>query len=240
MSVTQLAEAPHRAVNQPSSNEAPRRVRVVVVDDHAMVAQGLAALLEQQDDLTVVGIALGARQSLSVVGETRPDVVRVDYRLPDGDGASVAAEILRRWPETRVVMLSAGGSETDDLLARAVEAGCSGFLAKERSAAEVVSAVRAAARGESLIPTAALAGLLGRLRRSPKHGTGDLTARELEVLRMLAKGMSTQQIRQELYLSEHTVRNHVRNILAKLGAHSKLEAVALAARKGIVTLAERR
>lgn len=216
----------------------PVKIRVVVVDDHAMVAQGLSALLEDQDDLEVVGTAAGARQALTVVGDTRPDVVLVDYRLPDGDGASVTAEILRRWPDTKVVMLSAAGG--DELLARAIEAGCSGFLPKERGAAEVVSAVRAAYRGESLIPTAALAGLLGRLRRTPQHGTNDLTARELEVLRMLAKGMSTERIREELYLSEHTVRNHVRNILVKLGAHSKLEAVAIAARQGIVSLSDRR
>jgi DNA-binding NarL/FixJ family response regulator len=234
--MTQLAELPDTTTSAAQPVQARSLVRVVVVDDHVMVAQGLAALLEEQPDLSVVGIASTAREALTVVGERRPDVVLVDYRLPDGDGASVAAEILRRWPETKVVMLSAAGSGADDLLARAVEAGCSGFLPKERSGTEVVSAVRAAFRGESLIPTAALAGLLGRLRRSPQRGSDDLTTREMEVLRLLAKGMSTEAIRQQLYLSEHTVRNHVRNILAKLGAHSKLEAVALAARKGIVTL----
>lgn len=214
------------------------RVRVVVVDDHAMVVQGLSALLDEEDDLVVVGTAAGAREALSVVGETRPDVVLLDYRLPDGDGAVVATEILQRWPDTKVVMLSAAGG--DELLARAVVAGCSACLPKERSASELVRAVRAAHRGESLISTAALAGLLDRLRRAPRHGdSNDLTARELEVLGMLAKGMSTEQLRVALGLSGHTVRNHVRNILAKLGAHSKLEAVGIAARAGIVSLRER-
>jgi DNA-binding NarL/FixJ family response regulator len=164
-------------------------------------------------------------------------VLLLDYRLPDGDGATAATEILRRWPSTKVVMLSAAGG--DELLARSIEAGCSGFLPKDRSGHEVVSAVRAAYRGESLIPTSVLVGLLDRLRRAPQGKAGDLTQREFEVLRLLAKGMSTEGISSLLFLSEHTVRNHVRNILAKLGAHSKLEAVAVAARDGIISLEDR-
>lgn len=212
-------------------------IRVAVVDDHAMVAEGLAMLLGGQEDLDVVGTAASVREGLELVERTRPHVVLLDYRLPDGDGASATSEILRRWPGTKVVMLSAAGS--DELLARAIEAGCSGFLPKDRGADEVATAVRAAWRGESLIPTAVLAGLLGRLRRSTQGRAGELTPRELEVLRLLAKGMSTEGITSALFLSGHTVRNHVRNILNKLGAHSKLEAVALAARDGLVSLDER-
>jgi DNA-binding NarL/FixJ family response regulator len=208
----------------------------VVVDYHAMVAEGLSSLLEAEKDLSVVGTATDAEHALLVVSEMRPDVVLVDYRLPDGDGASVTAEILRRWPDTKVVMLTA--ARGDEVLARAIEAGCSGFLPKERGGSEVVSAVRAAYRGESLIPTATLAGLISRMRRPPERGANDLTVRELEVLDLLAKGESTEQLRVALYLSAHTVRNHVRNILVKLGAHSKLEAVAIASRQGIVSLSE--
>jgi DNA-binding NarL/FixJ family response regulator len=213
-------------------------IRVAVVDDHAMVAEGLSSLLAEEPDLEVVGTAPSVAEAMDLIEQSRPDVVLIDYRLPDGDGASAAAEILRRWPATRVILLSASGGE--ELLARALEAGCSGFLAKDRSGEEVAAAVRAAYRGESLIPTEALTGLLDRLRRPSGRPGGELSARELEVLRLLARGTSTEAISEQLFLSEHTVRNHVRNILSKLGAHSKLEAVSIAARDGIVSLDEPR
>ena len=214
-----------------------RPIRVGIVDDHAMVAESLRVLLGGQPDLEVVGIAGTVAGAIALVERFRPHVVLVDYRLPDGDGAAATVEILKRVPETKVVMLSATAG--DELLVRAIEAGCSGFLPKERSAIEVVSAVRAAFRGESLIPTEVLAGLLDRIRRVPGDKPGSLTPRELEILRLLAKGVSTEGISSSLFLSEHTVRNHVRNILGKLGAHSKLEAVAMAARDGIVTIGDR-
>lgn len=209
-------------------------VRVGIVDDHAMVADGLKTLLSEHEDIDVVGTAASVAEALELVDRDNPDVLLVDYRLPDGDGAGAAEEVLRRSPSTRVVMLSAVGG--DELLARSIEAGCSGFLPKDRSGDEVVQAVRAAARGESLVPTDVLVGLVDRLKRAPKGKHGDLTPRELEILGMLAKGMSTEGIASSLFLSEHTVRNHVRNILGKLGAHSKLEAVAVAVRDGIISL----
>ncbi|MGA8297200.1 MAG: response regulator transcription factor [Acidimicrobiales bacterium] len=209
-------------------------VRVAIVDDHAMVADGLKTLLSGHSDIEVVGTAATVAETLELVDRTHPDVLLLDYRLPDGDGASATSEVLRRSPSTRVVMLSAVGG--DELLARSIEAGCSGFLPKDRSGEEVVQAVRAAARGESLVPTDVLVGLVDRLKRAPKGKHGDLTPRELEILGMLSKGMSTEGISSSLFLSEHTVRNHVRNILGKLGAHSKLEAVAVAARDGIISL----
>lgn len=213
--------------------EAPP-VRVGIVDDHAMVADALKSLLSEQADIDVVGTAATVAETLDLVDRFKPDVLLLDYRLPDGDGASATEQVLRHSPSTRVVMLSAVGG--DELLARSIEAGCSGFLPKDRTGEEVVRAVRAAARGESLVPTDVLVGLVDRLKRAPKAKHGDLTPRELEILGMLAKGTSTEGISSSLYLSEHTVRNHVRNILGKLGAHSKLEAVAVAARDGIISL----
>ncbi|MCU1492000.1 MAG: two component transcriptional regulator, LuxR family protein [Acidimicrobiaceae bacterium] len=213
-----------------------RNITVTVVDDHAMVAEGLSALLDEHDDLEVVGTAGGVADAYCLIEERQPDVVVIDYRLPDGDGASATVEIVRRWPGTKVVMLSAEGG--DELLALAIRAGCFGFLPKERAGAELATAVRAAQRGEFFVPTDVLAGLLERLRPAPDSGavTSQLTNRELQVLKLVAEGRSTDAIRTELGLSEHTVRNHVRAILAKLGAHSKLEAVAIAAREGIVSL----
>jgi len=229
--------AMHAAVEPGTPTDAGELIRIGIVDDHAMVAEGLRVLLSEQPDLEVVGTASTVAGAIELVDRYQPHVVLMDYRLPDGDGAYATAAILKQWPTTKVVMLSAVGG--DELLARSIESGCSGFLPKDRGGEEVVSAVRAAFRGESLIPTSVLSGLLDRLRRAPKGKSGELTQRELEVLRLLAKGMSTEGISVLLFLSEHTVRNHVRNILAKLGAHSKLEAVAVAARDGIISLDDR-
>jgi DNA-binding NarL/FixJ family response regulator len=218
---------------EPSGEVSPQkvageRIRVGIVDDHAMVAEGLGILLREQHDLEIVGIAATVAEAIELVERRHPHVLLLDYRLPDCDGPT---------PSTKIVMLSAVGG--DELLARSIEAGCSGFLPKDRSGRDVVSAVRAAYRGESLIPTLVLSGLLDRLRRTPQRKAGDLSLREFEVLCLVAKGMSTDGISSLLLLSEHTVRNHVRNILAKLGAHSKLEAVAVAARDGIISLEDR-
>jgi DNA-binding NarL/FixJ family response regulator len=171
---------------------------------------------------------------LSLIERQTPDVVLMDFHLPDGNGAEATEKVLQRWPDTKILMLS--GSGANDLLARAIEAGCAGFLDKSRPASDVVAAVRAVSRGDSVMRSDELAGLLGKLR-SKSNGEG-LSTRELGVLRLLATGRSSDAIASELFLSIHTVRNHVRNILMKLGAHSKLEAVAIAARDGIIGLEE--
>jgi DNA-binding NarL/FixJ family response regulator len=212
------------------------KIRVVIVDDHMMVAEGLARIVSAESDFELVGLASTVAQALALVELESPDVVLMDYHLPDGDGAEATEKILAKLPETKVVMLSGVGS--NELLARAIESGCSGLLGKDRPGEDVVAAIRSASRGESVMRLDDLAGLLGRLRNTQQASAQFLSARELEVLRLLAKGHSTEAIAKELYLSIHTVRNHVSNILSKLGAHSKLEAVALAARDGIVALNE--
>jgi DNA-binding NarL/FixJ family response regulator len=215
---------------------APGNTRVAVVDDHAMLAEGLAAGMAAEPDLTYVGCASTIAAAITLVEKEAPDVILMDYRLPDGDGVEATRELLKRWPHLKVVMLSgAGGPE---LVSRSIEAGCAGLIAKDRSARDVFSAVRAAARGESVLRTEDLALLLGRGKSSSGDNAAALTARELEVLKMLAKGLSTEAIAVELFVSIYTVRNHVGNILAKLGAHSKLEAVAAAARDGIISLTD--
>lgn len=216
------------------SSEPLATIAVAVVDDHQMVAEGLASLLASEVDLDVVGTAANVAATMALVEARRPDVLLLDYRLPDGDGVIAASEVLRRWPDTKVVMISALRDE--DLLRRALAIGCSGFVPKDRGRTEIVAAVRAARRGETFVPKAMISALFGRLRPNEGGARNELTKREREVLGLLAKGRSTAVMSKELHLSEHTVRNHVRNILAKLGAHSKLEAVALAAREGLVTL----
>lgn len=213
-------------------------MRVLIVDDHEMVAQALAEVLDHEDDLEVVGRAATVEDARALVRSRGPDIVLMDYRLRDGDGVKATELIKADRPEVQVVMVTSVLSES--VLVPAIEAGCSGFVTKDRPVEEVVAALRAAHAGESLISPAMLAHLLPRLRPSrtgpSKKGVGEeLTPRELEVLRLLARGMSNQAIADQLVLSLKTVRNHVQSVITKLQAHSKLEAVTTAVDKGIVT-----
>lgn len=206
-------------------------IRVLVVDDHRMFAESLVRLLEDESDIEVVGTAARISEATEVVASTTPDMVLLDYLLPDGDGTRAIDEIRRIAPETRIVVLTALNDET--VLMAALGAGCDGFVTKDRAADELVHAVRAVAAGEVQIPADLLARALPRLR----HGEGDggaLTRRELEVLELLAEGMPNPEIAGRLHISINTVRNHVQNLLTKLGAHSRLEAVALGIRQGLV------
>jgi DNA-binding NarL/FixJ family response regulator len=210
----------------------PELVRVMVVDDHVMFAESLARLLADEDSIEVVGIADSGAAALELLGQHAPDVVLVDYQMPDQDGVAITAEIKSRSPGVMVVMLT--GSTEDRVLLAAIEAGCSGFLTKDRAAAEVAEAVRAAAAGEALISPAQLARLLPRLTRNERTLGSDLTERERDVLVELSRGQTNRVIADELHLSVNTVRNYVQSVLTKLGAHSKLEAVSTAVREGII------
>lgn len=162
---------------------------------------------------------------------TNPDVVLMDYRLPDGDGVDAARKIKRDRPDTKVVMLTAVSDDT--VLSQAIQAGCSGYLTKDHTVDELILAVRAAYNGEALISPAMLSRLLDRLSDRSRPGS-DLTARETEVLRLLADGRSNQAIAKALDIRLATVRNHVQRVIEKLHAHSKLEAVAVALRLGLI------
>lgn len=205
------------------------QTRVLIVDDHEMVAQGLASALDAHADIDVVGIVGSVLDAKCRTAELDVDVVVMDYRLPDGDGVSATVGILADHPAIAVVMLTAANHHT--ILAAAIEAGCSAFVTKERAARDLVAAVRAAARGDVAFPRSALAAL--RDRAGGKRNQA-LSQRELEVLRLLADGASTDDIAGRLFLSRNTVRNHVQNILGKLGVNSKLQAVVTALREGIV------
>jgi len=207
-------------------------ISVVVVDDHEMFAQGLQVLLSADPGIEVVATAGTVEAGCAAVRMHSPDVVLMDYELPDGDGATATQRIKQEVPETQVVMVTSFDDET--ILVRAIEAGASGFITKHKAIQEVASAVRAAKAGEALISPSMLARLLPRLRHNPRGLGADLTPRENEVLQLLAEGVSNQQIAEKLVLSVHTVRNHVQNVITKLGAHSKLEAVATAVREGII------
>lgn len=209
-----------------------RPIKVLVVDDHQMFTEGLVKVLGETSDIQVVGTAGSVEGSLTAARQHEPDVVLMDFELSDGDGAKATQLIKEDLPNTKVVMLTSFTDES--VLVAAIEAGCSGFVTKHKAVEEVSAAVRAAYEGEALISPSMLARLLPKLRRSSRGLGADLTPRELEVLRLLAEGMSNSAIAEKLVISLHTVRNHVQSIIMKMQAHSKLEAVTVAVREGII------
>jgi DNA-binding NarL/FixJ family response regulator len=207
----------------------PETIRVLVVDDHEVFASSLAHVLDVEPDLEVIAAVADERGALAHVAEC--DVVLCDYRLVETDGVALTRQLLERVPSVQVVMLTASTDEA--VLVAALEAGCAGFVVKSQPLAEVLAAVRSAASGEPVISSQMLGRLLPRLARTPSTGP-ELTQREREVLDLMGEGGTNQAIADALYLSRDTVRNHVANILRKLDAHSKLEAVAIAHKRGLL------
>jgi DNA-binding NarL/FixJ family response regulator len=207
--------------------------RVLFADDHQMVAAGLAAAVGDEDGIEVVGIAGTLSAALDMARALTPDVVVLDYRLPDGDGAQGTRQLRALPSPPQVVVLTAAAD--DRMLREALSAGCCGFLTKGGDLDDLTGAIRAAAAGEAVFSPDVVA-RLARLSRGDPRPEEALSPRELGVLRAMARGATSTEIARELSLSEHTVRNHIRNVLAKLGAHTKLEAVVAAARAGLVDL----
>lgn len=206
-------------------------ITVLVVDDHAMIAEGLTEILTADTDITVVGSAATAEAAARLADEHKPDVVLMDYRLPDGDGATAAERIRAAHPSTAVIMVTA--SDHDTVIASAIEAGCSGYITKDRAMSEVVAAVHAAARGDVSFPAWALARMVPHLRERPSTSSRKLTERERDVLALLVVGRSTREMAEHLGLSQDTVRSDLQHIRTKLGATTNTEAVAIAVRRGI-------
>lgn len=218
----------HRVVPS-SADHTP--IRVLIVDDHLLFGQALAAALDRESDLQVVGTVSSLEDGVRVVLGEQVDVALLDYRLPGVDGVDGVHRLLAAAPSVAVVMVTA--SDDERVLLAAVEAGCAGFVSKTADIEHIHTAVRSAAVGEATIAPNLLPRLLARLAQ---RGTGvgsDLTAREREVLRHISAGRTNAEIADALHLSINTVRNHVQAVLAKLGAHSKLEAAAIAVRAGL-------
>ena len=214
-----------------ATGERPGGIRVLIVDDHEVLASSLAMVLDDEDDITTAGVATTLAQARAMIGTTEADVVLLDHRMPDGDGVSAIPGLRALRPSIGVVVLTA--STADNVLLAAIENGASGFLSKTRSLDEVTAAVRAAAAGESVISPELLVRLLPRFGRGMAQGD-ELTEREREVLALVAEGLSNAAIAERLVVSVHTVRNHVASLSAKLGAHSKLEALSIAVRQGLL------
>ena len=206
-------------------------VRVLVVDDHEVFGTSLARTLDDEPDIDVVGSVTGVAQALDII-EHGVDVVLSDFRLTESDGVRFAQLVRERWPDVKVVMLTASNDEA--VLAAALDAGCAGFVTKAESLTTVIGAIRGAASGEAVITPSLLARLLPRLAHRGRGPNPDLTKREQEVLRLIVQGKTNQEIADVLFLARDTVRNHVASILSKLGVHSKLQAAAIAVQRGLV------
>lgn len=202
-----------------------KRIRVLLVDDHAIVRLGLMTLINDQPDMEVVGEAGTAGEAVQAVDRLRPDVVLLDIRMPGEGGIEAARQITTRFPETRVVMLTSFAD--DELVLRAISAGAAGYVLKQVGNEELLRAISAAARGEALLDPATTARLLARVReaerKSEEDAFRDLSDRELEVLAELARGKTNGEIGRRLHLSEKTVRNYVSTILEKLHLTNRIE-----------------
>jgi DNA-binding NarL/FixJ family response regulator len=210
-------------------------IRVLVVDDHAVFSDALALILGSEPGIEVVGKGGSVREAIASAHALQPDVVLLDVHMPDGSGIEAAAAIKKDRPQTQVVILTS--DEEESVLRSAVQAGVTGYLSKHESAAQVVAAVRGAARGEALIAPYMLARLLHGLQKKDEPGPATpLTPRELQVLRELSLGRDNEAVAKSLKMSPNTVRTHVQNILSKLDVHSKLEAVSRGIREGWIRI----
>ncbi len=206
-------------------------IRVFLVDDHAVLRQGLRLILQAVPEIQVVGEAASGQEALDRVPVVRPDVVLLDISLPDVDGLEVAQRLRDLAPDTRIIMLTVSDNRQD--VVRAARAGVRGYILKSADAEEVIQAIREVVKGGAVFPPRLTALLLEAMTR-PAPNQVAFTERELAVLRLIARGLGNKEIAARLSLSENTVKTHVRNILSKLNARSRAEAAAYAVRAGIV------
>jgi DNA-binding NarL/FixJ family response regulator len=206
-------------------------IRVLVVDDHPVVRAGVAALVDAADDIEVVGTGSTGLEAVELAAALHPDVVLMDLRMPGLDGDEATARILAADPATRVVILTT--YETDDAILSAIEAGASGYLLKAAPEAELLAGVRAVAAGEvALAP--GVAALLVKRAAAPAPTAPVLSARELEVLRLVADGLSNREIGERIFLGEATVKTHLLHAFAKLEVNDRTRAVTRAMELGLL------
>jgi DNA-binding NarL/FixJ family response regulator len=207
-------------------------IRVFLLDDHEVVRRGVHDLLDAEPGLEVVGEAASVAQALARVPALRPDVAILDVRLPDGDGISVCRELRSQLPELACLMLTSFDDE--DALLDAIMAGASGYVLKQISGTDLISAVRTVGSGQSMLDPGAATRLMARLRgqsaQAPQQpdALAELTERERDILALIGEGLTNRQIGQRLYLAEKTVKNHISRMLAKLGVERRVQAAVIA------------
>jgi DNA-binding NarL/FixJ family response regulator len=214
-------------------------IRLMLVDDHTVVRDGLSAMLSRQDDFQVVGQATNGLEAVEKFRELKPDVVLMDLRMPQLDGVEAMRRIRAENSDARFIVLTT--FDTDEYIFDAIEAGAKGYLLKDASRDELFLAVRAVHRGESLIEPGVAARVLDRLAQLSRHQAQPdpsdlLSEREVEVLQLMARGSANKQIAAALSISESTVKTHVANIFQKLDVNHRTEAVTQALQKGIIKL----
>lgn len=208
------------------------KIRVLIADDHLVVREGLVLVLQATGEFEVVGQAANGHDAVRLAEELQPDLVLIDVQMPDMDGIEATAIITRRLPGSRVVVLSTFDEE--EYIYNSLQAGAMGFVLKSSDLPELLEVVRAAARGETLLPSPIATKLAGRI--SAGRDQQSLTEREREVLGLLVLGLRNREIAERLQITERTVKNHVANIIAKLGVKSRTEAVSLALKERLVKL----
>jgi two-component system, NarL family, response regulator DevR len=209
-------------------------IRLLIIDDHEMVREGLKAMLLAEPDFSIVGDAANAEQALALIERLRPDVVLLDVRLPGVSGVEICRTVTEKYPASAVIILT---TFTDEhLVAQCIQAGARGFIVKDIERFDLKRSIRAVARGEAAIDPKAAVAMFAQLRRSP-HSHSEtlpepLSSQQLVILRLVAQGLSSREIATQLYLSENTVKGYVQEILHRLGVKNRTEAVMVAVKQG--------
>jgi DNA-binding NarL/FixJ family response regulator len=207
------------------------RIRLIIADDHPVVRAGLQGMLAGQPDLEVVGEAADGVEAVALAAQECPDVILMDLRMPGLDGVTATEQIRAQRPEARVLILTTYDSDSDIL--RAIEAGAAGYLLKDAPREELFRAIRAAAHGHALLAPAVAARLIERMRAPDETA---LSSREIEVLKLVARGESNRAIAQHLHISEATVKSHLIHIFGKLDVDNRTAAVTIATQRGLLHL----
>ena len=207
------------------------KIKLLVVDDHSIVREGLCSILRAEPDFQVVGEAGDGAEALRLVARTRPDVVLLDLKMPGAPGTEVCRSIMERYPETAVIILTA--FLDSDMIYRCIQAGAKGYVVKDVERADLKRKIRAAARGEGVLDEKAASPVLERLRKGTAAPVR-LTEREVTILKSIAEGLTNREIGQQLYLSEATVKDKLRKIMDKFGVEHRISAVIAASKEGLI------